>query len=183
MKIIFIIFIVLFSFQLSANDISEFEIEGFSIKTNLLNHYTKEEIQDNLRSNAYTHIKENNKFYHTEFHNDNFKDYDAIQISYKLRNNNFYELSMIAGAIFCENIIFCYEKQDQIIDDLSNIFKNFPKNKTSYKTSNGKITEVNYEILSGIIRVQVAEWKDDISWDDNIRVILMTDEFHNWLKK
>ena len=182
MRFFFIIVFFLFPNIIFAEDISDFEIEGFSIKNNLLNHYTKEEIQDNLRRNAYTHIKENNIFYHTEFHKDNFKDYDAIQISYKLRNNNFYELSMIAGAIFCENIIFCYEKQDQIIDDLSNIFKNFPKNKTSYKNSNGKITEVNYEILSGIIRIQVAEWNDDISWDDNIRVILMTDEFHDWLK-
>ena len=182
MKILFTLFVLLFSSSVLSDDISDFQIEGISIGSNLLDYYTKEEIKDHFRKNAYTHIEENNKFYHTEFVGDSFKEYVVIQISYKIRNDNFYEISMIAGGIFCaDDINACYQKQDEIINDLSNIFKDFPKNKKTYNSENGKFTEINHKISSGIIRIQVVEWNKEITWINNVRVILMADEFHDWL--
>ena len=183
MKILFTLFVLLFSSSVLADDISDFEIEEISIGSNLLDYYTKEEIKDHFRKNAYAQIEENNKFYHTEFNSDSFNEYEGIQISYKIRNANFYEISMIAGGIFCaDDINVCYQKQDEIINDLSKIFKDFQKNKKTYNTKNGKSTEINHKISSGIIRIQVVEWNKEITWINNVRVILMSDEFYDWLR-
>ena len=183
MKKTLIILFLLFSSSVLAEDISDFEIEEISIGSNLLDYYTKEEIKDHFRKNAYAQIEENNKFYHTEFISDSFKEYVGIQISYKIRNDSFYEISMIAGGVLCaDDINVCYQKQDEIINDLSKIFKDFQKNKKTYNTKNGKSTEINHKISSGIIRIQVVEWNKEISWINNVRVVLMSDEFVDWLR-
>ena len=182
MKTLLTLFFLFFSPLVFAEDISNYEIEGMSVGSNLLNYYTKDEIKKNLRKNAYSHITEKNKFFHTEFSDNSFDVYDFIQISYKIKNNNLYEIAMIAGGIVCDNKIeLCINKQDEIANDFKSIFSDFPLEKVIYKTHNADVHEIIYEIPSGQIRLQVVEWSEEIVWKDNIRVVLMSNEFDNWL--
>ena len=53
MKKILVIFILLFSSSVVADDISDFEIEGISIGDSLLDYMSKDEIKTELRVNRY----------------------------------------------------------------------------------------------------------------------------------
>ena len=58
MRIFFITFIFIFSFQYltKADDIRDFEIEGISIGDSLLNFFSEEQIMSNILPDAYPKI-------------------------------------------------------------------------------------------------------------------------------
>ena len=58
MKYLLTLFFLLFTYSLNSEEISNFELEGFSIGDSLLDFYSKEEILDNIeKDNSILHKK------------------------------------------------------------------------------------------------------------------------------
>ena len=193
MKRLLLILILTFSFQswVKADDIRDFEIEGMSIGDSLLDYFSKDEIKKNKRKNAYR-WKKDRKFTSIEiqFH-PSFKIYDAIQASYK-KNDKEFKIDTISGFLdFPDDIEKCYKKKDEIVKELSEIFKDIAT-KTNFGTlkhssdDSGKSTHttVKFQFNSlDIARVTCTDWSTKMLWIDNLRVEFVKREFLDWIKR
>ena len=129
MNKLFIIIIYLMLIQsVKAVDIKEYEIEGMSIGDSLLNHITKEEINNSKSNNQpfdskYKKIELNNK--------DLLEIYDSINITYEKDSN---QITTIEGLFYFKDKEFfmCHNKR-RLIDDY--IVQMFPKIKPEYSQS------------------------------------------------
>ena len=114
-----IVFHILLSIQVQADDISDFQIEGISIGDSLLNFATKENIDanklDNQSSNDKYIIYKANKFIQ-------IKQYDYLGVTIK-KNDNKYVVSSLSGRIYYKNLNDCYKIRKQIKLDIEKIIK------------------------------------------------------------
>ena len=91
MRFFTILLTLIFSLQslTKADDISEFEIEGFSLGVSLLEYFSKEEIENNIDNDSYAYTDQ--KFVQINIYNGNFGDYEVMQFTTK-RNDKKYIL-------------------------------------------------------------------------------------------
>ncbi len=103
------ILVLVFFFQsfTKADDISDFEIEGFRVNESLLKHFKKEEIIKNFDKNALRNF--NGKYSMSNFMS-KIGDYDGIQVVYETKDEQFIALS-IAGGIFFNDFTDCLKKK------------------------------------------------------------------------
>ena len=162
MKKLLIIFLLSFSYQSlsTADDISDFELEGVKIGDSLLDYFTKEKIEDSVKT-----IYTNKKFY--DIHIDVQSDqYD--QLSYTVKNNDKkYIIKQLAGDKFYykpdsnTNIdkmhLACLKQKDLIAEQFEEILSDTKRNdyKHIYKTiDDGKsfsiVTDFEFKDLSAI---------------------------------
>ena len=182
---------MILTFQTSsqADDIRDFQIEGMSIGDSLLEYFTKQEIEDHIVHSYYQHIKVNKgKFLGVEFIDiPRLEDYEALQFAIK-KNDQRYKIYMIKGMIrFEENINDCYEKQNDIDKDLSELFKNLSR-ETSKGTHpadpSGKstINSINYWFpTNDLIEIECYDWSEEKGYIDHLRIGATTNEFNKWL--
>ena len=124
------LFLVLFGFSAPsfADDISNFQIEGISLGDSLLDYYSEEKINSNLR-NFYDHTDK--KFSVTLIADLQSNElYDYLQIHFKT-NDKRYIIHAVDGLVDI-NIDECYKRQKKIEKELSVVLKNTEK-KRSYK--------------------------------------------------
>ena len=128
MRIFLAIIILILSLQswTKADDISDFEIEGFRVNDSLLKHFTKEEIKKNTDKNALRNF--NGKYSMSNFMS-KIGDYDGIQVVYKTSDEQFIALS-IAGGIFYNNFKDCLKKKNLYLTK----FKFYLKTQRMYLT-------------------------------------------------
>ena len=109
MRIFLSLIIIIFSFQswTKADDIGDFEIEGFRVNESLLKHFKKEEIEKNIDKNALRNF--NGKYSMSNFMS-KIGDYDGIQFVYETRDDQFIVLS-ISGGIFYNDFKDCLKKK------------------------------------------------------------------------
>ena len=192
MKILLTLFVLLFSSSVVAEDISDFQIEGMSIGDSLLDYFSEDEIKENIRKNAYRY-KTDKKFTSLEFSGSFFEVYEDVQISYKTSDKNF-KIYYLAGLLFFDNMKNCYKQKNEIVDDLSQLLLNASKiDKGTIKhpsDDSGKSTVnkvVFYFKSLDIIAVKCTDWSDAMyskySWVDNLRVVLKTKEFDDWITR
>ena len=98
MRRLLLILILTICFQswTKADDISDFEIEGFRVNESLLKHFQKEEIKKNVDKNALRNFE--GKYTMSNFMY-KIGDYEGIQVVYETKDEEFIALS-IAGGIF-----------------------------------------------------------------------------------
>tara|TARA_B100001027_G_C16162945_1_gene283438 strand:+ start:178 stop:765 length:588 start_codon:yes stop_codon:yes gene_type:complete len=122
MKIFLTLFFSLFIFHSSSNaeDISEFEIEGISVNDKLLNHISKNEIENSF--NQATYYK--NKKYVVIFVNIESTIYDRLQATLKTNDNKYIIYSLEGIIDFDKNIKGCLSKKKEIFNDLKSVFNN-----------------------------------------------------------
>ena len=162
MKRLLLILILTFSFKplTKADDIRDYEVEGVKIGDSLLDYFTKEKIEDSVKT-----IYPNKKFYdiHINVQSD---QYD--QLSYTVKNNDKkYIIKQLAGDKFYykpdsnTNIdkmhLACLKQKDKITEQFEKIFSvnNKKDYKHIYKTvDSGKsfsvVTDFNFEDRSAI---------------------------------
>ncbi len=184
------LFLILFSFSAPsfADDIRDFQIEGMSIGDSLLDYVTEEEIKNNLKPRYYPYIKDK-KFITTELSKFAFfQIYDSLQVVFKT-NDKKYKIYGLHGVIFYrENISDCYKKTEEIEEELSEIFKNAQRNDFQFKKhsadKSGKSTYngVTFFLKSGLASVHCTDWSEKMSYTDNLRVNLKTQECADWLQ-
>ena len=120
MKRLFLILILVFGFQslTRAGDIRDFKIEGISIGDSLLNHFSKN-IIENTRIEFSSKKK---KFSYSEI-SENFENFESLQFIYKT-NDKKYIIHAIVGIIFYDNDLKgCLEQKDVMTESVRSIMQ------------------------------------------------------------
>jgi hypothetical protein len=145
-KLLVLLFSLLFlsSPSVFAEDISDFQIEGISIGDSLLDYMTEDEILEEieLNKNAYSHLNESNK-YAEVFLSKYLPTYDALSVfvnnnsssKYVTNKNEKYIIQSVSGKIsYGSDIESCFQKKDEIEDELSKVFSNAEKWEIVFKS-------------------------------------------------
>ena len=183
MKNILLIFLFILSFQsfTKADDIKEFEIEGISIEDSLLNFFSKNEIDENLR-NFYT-----DDTYLVSVLPTLYKDsmYEYIQVHFK-KNDTKYIVKSIDGLIDID-IKECLRLQNKVVSQISSMFKNVNKvGPLIYKhgaDKSGKSTTKHFEwrFNKAVIEVVCYDFVKPMKWFDGLNVAITSNEISDWL--
>ena len=189
MKKLISIFILTLSFQTltKANDISDFEIHGISVGDSLLKFVSKDKIENQKK--VWYPVKEYFVINFPDFNNS--EEYDALTISLKKNDNN-YEIKSIGGTVFYQkNIEECYSKKDQIVKDLSSLFKDSTQKKDlgTFKLSadtSGKsnASTVNFYFKNNsLISVQCKDWSEEFKSWDRLNVTIVSKEYFEFTQR
>ena len=123
MKRLLLILILTFSFQSlsKADDITDFEIEGISLGDSLLNFFSKDEIDKNLRNfyNDDTYLVTLLPTLNSD------SNYEYIQVHFK-KNDRKYIVQAIDGLIDID-IKECLKLQNNIVNEISSFVTNCNK--------------------------------------------------------
>ena len=195
MQIILLFIILIFTIQSWANadDIRDFEIEGISVGESLLNHFSENNIQQEIKS-EFSFKYKNNRFIGLGVGQTNefplFKklnQFDELGITIKPNDKN-YIVQGLSGEILCyNNIDKCFIAKDEIINDLKNVFKEIevdtwerkhPVDKTGKSIVYGNDLKAND--LDFIISVSVYDMSDD-DFNDSVKVSIKTEELYNFI--
>ena len=195
MRIFLTILILILNLQswTKADDIRNFEIEGMSIGDSLLNHFSENNIQQEIKS-EFSFKYKNNTFIGLGVGQTNefplFKklnQFDELGITIKPNDKN-YIVQGLSGEILCyNNIDKCFIAKDEIINDLKNVFKEIevdtwerkhPVDKTGKSIVYGNDLKAND--LDFIISVSVYDMSDD-DFNDSVKVSIKTEELYNFI--
>tara|TARA_A100001035_G_C27659005_1_gene442861 strand:- start:127 stop:738 length:612 start_codon:yes stop_codon:yes gene_type:complete len=188
-KIFLAILFLVFNFQTSINadDIKEFEIEGFNLGVSLLEYFNKNEIENNIDYDSYAYTDQ--KYVQVNIYEGNFGDYEVMQFTIK-KNDKKYIIHSIAGGIFYSNFDKCLKKQKKISNEILKLFTNADKllNKKGImpgdKSGESYAISDVYFINGGSVSVRCFNWSEKLTreknWTDNLRVGIRTDEFNDW---
>ena len=161
-----------------ADDIRDFEIEGMSVGKSLLDFVNENEIEERK-----TCMYKNKKVCSISKEDSSFKIYDAFQVHFKT-NDKKYIIQSLDGMIGYKNDIqSCYEKMDEIVEEISSIFKSAEKAKkktTSHaydKSGKSKSTDVVFWFDSGdLVVIECVDWSEEVDFFDKLKVQLITKE-------
>ena len=182
------LFLILFSFSAPsfADDIRDFQIEGISLGDSLLDYYSEEKINSNLR-NFYDHTDK--KFSVTLIADLQSNElYDYLQIHFKT-NDKRYIIHAVDGLVDI-NIDECYKRQKKIEKELSAVLKNAEKKGPINfkikrdKTGKSTITAFYYFFKSGDYgEVSCYDFAEHMDMPDGLNVAISSEEIGEWLKK
>ena len=171
-----------------ANDISEFEIEGMSIGDSLLKYFSESYLNNAKRYDSSNTPWKNDEM--LQLRTGKKGPYTEILFSLKKNDKDFY-IYGINGIIKMENINDCNEKQKKIVSDISALFpkiKSKSKNIKHRGDPSGKstISEIYFilnknKIIPDKIAVACYDWSEKMQYYDNLRVIISSSEFRNWI--
>ena len=174
------LFLLLFTLQTSswADDISDFEIEGMSIGDSLLDYVSEGEIT----KEKYYYPK-SKKFVAFVKKVSSFKTYESFRVHFK-DDDKKYIIKSLEGVIsYKNNIEDCYKKMDEIVEELSSIFKDAYKNETKTrihpadKSGKSKFTDAQFILQSGDgVRVVCYDWGAKTKVLDTLNVDMSTKE-------
>ena len=153
MRIFLSLIIIIFSLQslTKADNINEFEIEGFSVGESLLKYLNEKEITQKISHKTSFHYP-NSKFVSINYTRENLSIFDSLGFVLKKDDPKFIIYAVEATIYFLENKIDkCYEKQQQIKNDLTKFFGNKVKIETydtkyiGDKTGNSKSRYIDFD--------------------------------------
>ena len=185
MKRLIILFLVFFSFSAPslADDISDFEIEGMSVGSSLLDYLGEADID--RRSNSYP----NRKFSET-YTDKSLETYDGVSIAYKPKDKNkkIYSLSGVIYISFRD----CERKKLEIVEELKGLFGNsaniYKRNREPHQADrSGKsfYSATYFDLDNGTVSVTCTDWSEKITWDkkwrDTLDVAINSQEFSDFL--
>ena len=185
MKKLLIIFLLSFSYQSlsTADDISDFEIEGMSIGDSLLDYVLEKEIKDNLA--PYYKDKDYSSF--LVYKNEGsykLKHYDHFIVSFKTSDSK-YKIIGLSGVIWHEKTIEkCYKQMKLVISDISQVLpKIIPKKIKTIDSQHGVNTYSRFDFKSGnSVTIQCTDYDDKYEFTDHLRVTSDTIEFLDWIR-
>ncbi len=186
MKILITLCVLFFTSLLFADDISDFEIEGMSIGDSLLDHYSISEIEKRTDYQLYDYMKES-KFIAAGFLTNDDSKYDFIQFTFKSNDTNKTIYGITASINFEGKISNCYEKLDQVSDDLSLMFKNSKKivneERKHPADSTGKsyVTQTYFYLdEEDIVSISCYDWSKEMEISDRFSIAMWSYELHSW---
>ena len=107
------------SAQSYADDIRDLQIEGISIGDSALDYFSEEKILNNR-----AHYFKNKTYTPVEIDDESFEIYDGVQFGYKTGDKNYTILGLAGNINYPNNIKPCYKKMDEIVTELTELFKN-----------------------------------------------------------
>ena len=197
MRILVTLFILILGFQswTKADDIKEFEIEGLSIGSSLLDFFSKKKIESS-KVDWYDDL-EKNRYVAFAFDSPNFETYDFVDVWTKY-NDDKYLIDTIAGVIYfgdnkpIKDIQNCYEEQKIITNELMQIFKSAkkigPSTLEHTGDPSGKSTYTDFYLkLNNEYEVVIAcyDWSEEalekMNKADHIYISIRSLELEKWL--
>jgi len=191
MRLFFIVIIFVLNFQswIIADDASEFEIEGMSLRSSLLDHLSQKEIDKIDKTFTYR----NKDAYQIIITNDILKldSYDFLQLDLKT-NDSDYKIPLIAGVIeYKKKIEQCKVKKEQIVQEIMSAFPELERNDTDkphpFDKTNDSIVYQSYFFLNSgdVIGIECEDWSKDLekklNYTDRLKVTLVSSEHNYWL--
>tara|TARA_B100000965_G_C19352128_1_gene652287 strand:- start:80 stop:619 length:540 start_codon:yes stop_codon:yes gene_type:complete len=178
MKRLLLILILTINFQswTKADDIKDFEIDGMSIGDSALKYYSESQIKSQ-KKNWYK-----GKKYSTSTIND-------IQISYKTKDSEYILASL--DKVELMDISKCSKEITLVVDNISALFSDKVKLKGPERTKHwaDKSKKSWYDTYTFIfpnkdyIFVECYDWSKNVSWEDHLRVRIVSKEFLSFLNK
>ena len=176
----------------SAEDISEYEIEGISVGDSLLKYMSRAEIENNL-SYVYEDLdKYIGKDVAQISYNKNLKIYDEIHLDFKTTDDMF-EIIALNGILFYEdNVNQCYQKQVQLVEELKLVFKGVdvrkegPLNHPAYPNGEIKYTRYAFFINENDysnLEVFCYDIVEELKKTDRLTLNLKSKEFNDYAGK
>ena len=188
MKTFLTLFVLLFSFSVVAEDISDFQIEGMSIGVSLLDYMSEDEIINNDQK-VYSN---NSKFLAINF-NGKKNIYDHVYL-YVKRNDNKYIIYLIRAANIVNNKNQCLKIKNEIVMEIKSLFENAYFQEGSqkhyyYKNSTQYISQFSFGIdaqVSDHARVECLimhekDKKEEERASSTLEIIIQSAEFGRWL--
>ena len=195
MKRFIIIIILTFSFQSStkADDISEFQIDGYSLNESLLDYYSKEDLKSNWKREKNNYGFKTKTSFKFAFEIKDPGLYEKKIIIYTLRKDKKYKIqSITAFAYYPNNIDKCYDVQLTLSREFGTVFPNTKKEIFEYDNKHdphGQSTEkdIIYVFDDGSeAGVACLDWGEKYikqnSSEDHMQVFLDTKNYATWLK-
>ena len=190
MKRLLLILILTLSFQslAKADDIRDFEIEGMSIGDSLLDYYSEKFINQK-KGFPYP----NKKYFTLKIRNDpNFKTYDDVQFTV-LESDKKYVIEGILGLKNYKNIKECFDKQNEIAEEISGLFlktkyeKDALKKHRADKTGNSKILNIFFEPdEGGGVKLACTDWSEKLeiekNYTDDLSISIASEKLIYWFR-
>jgi len=203
-KLLILLFSIFFlsSSSVFADDISEFQIEGISIGDSLLDYMTEDEILSEIERTKYYYLRLNepNKYAHVYSWRDTPTYDDGLSFfvknnstnKYISNKNEKYRILSVRGMMnFTEDFDACLQKRDEIVEILSGMFINTPKEEYSYSHSsdpsgNSIKDDVYFRFNSGdLIEVSCDNFEETFrnknNWTEGLNVVIRSAEISEWI--
>ena len=194
MKIFFKVLIIIFILQswVKGDDIKDFQIDGISVGDTLLKYMTEDEIliEKKKRENYYSYLGD--PIFYEVYSFGKSSQYDYISFFLKSNDKNFIIQAIYGVKLYEKDIVECYKKQNEIIVELENLFKNLKKysqelplgQDTSGK-SIMKRTYYNFE-NQDVIAVECYDWHESMQKGnppnpDILSLSINTKELFSWI--
>ena len=191
MKTLLTLFVLFFSSSVFADDISDFQIEGMSIGDNLLDYMSEEEIKTEIKESRFMYTYLNEDFGEVYIF-DGFQTYERMSFFVKPDDEKFVIYEVRGLISYIEDLNGCHKKQNEIVEEISEIFEDAKKSEQSYKSRldhSGKSTKdkVKFTFNSGNeIQVNCSNWEENLriknNWEEGLSVIISTNGVLNWLR-
>ena len=154
MRIFIAALVLIFSLQSAtkADDITDFQIEGFSIGDSLLDHFSKEEILKQTEENKFMYHYLTDEFGQV-YKYDGLTKYHFVSFYVRPKDKNF-KIHGITGTMpHVENISECHEQMKEIANEFSTLFKDAKRKEESYnhrvdKSGKSKVKEIMFFLKS-----------------------------------
>ena len=179
------LFIVLglgFTFNVSADDVRDFEIEGISIGDSLLDHFSKDQIvNNNLKANYKNKSIEGLLFQNIDF----IVNYDAMQFVYKVKNMEIINITALTKT--GSDINLCKKKKNKVVLDLANIFVNTErtdekKNHPADISGSSKVISTFFNFKNDdFVAVECEQWSKKMDNPNVLKVSLRTNLYNDIL--
>ena len=187
MKKTLILLFQLFSSSVLADDISDFQIEGISIKDSMLDFLSEKQIKNNTkdfyRTDDFIPVQIEGSYFNSEM-------YDVIEFNYQSGDKN-YIIYSVSGLNYPKDINDCYKAQKEILEELNGLFNNVQgirKNKLKEYNHgadpSGKSTYTRGGfIFSSLDQVNVDcnDFSNESGYIDEMYVSVDSKEFYNFL--
>ena len=187
MKIFLTILILIFNFQsfAKANDLRDFQIEGFSVGDKLSETMSIKEINESI----IPYFQDQRKYYIVG-KTYGLNQYDQIEFYIKSSDKS-YEIRTIGAGIFINNLDECLKKKKKVVNDLDKVFTNIKKRSGKKKheadpkgNSFQYIDQYDFNYPNHI-RVECTDYSEEMLNSglaaNSLSVVIMTKEINDWI--
>tara|TARA_Y100000996_G_scaffold311528_1_gene247912 strand:+ start:213 stop:809 length:597 start_codon:yes stop_codon:yes gene_type:complete len=190
MRIIISIFFLFFSKSIFSDEITDFEINGFSVGISLLEFLTEKEI---INKTYYEIEQGNNKemgFVNFTDKEINLNNFFLVKAWYKKNDPKFTIYSLSAFVDINDNIDICVDKKNEIVKDIKSVFTNIDPIEEGWvkhdfdhksKTNTTFFFFTYSDKTTSFIRVACYDWSQSSGYDDQLRIEIVTEEYYSWL--
>ena len=191
MKRLLLVLILTFSSQTwtKADDIRDFEIEGMSIGSSLLDLFTKNEIEG-IDPTVYPGSQ---IFHDIPIVSDKFTTYNQVTFGLKKNDNQYIIYSLAGDLYFPEDYESCLKKKKEIINSVSKLFSKQKRNdyKHVFKSiydgkSFSEITDFDFLDKSSL-RIYCTNWTLETekkrNFMDMLSINSVSSEYLDWLNR
>ena len=195
MKVFIAVLVLIFSLQswTKADDVRDLQIEGMSVGDSLYDHFIKKEI-DNAKVHFYPKVDElpNTTFQMMELSNTKIITHTYDEVKFVVKKNDKKKIiQSVEGYIYYKkNINECVEKRDEIFSKITDYLsdKKFQifENRSKHRQDKSKKSVVEEKIIlfssGAVIRVSCTDWSKKMGFLDELRVVINSEEFSNYLR-